>query len=104
MLFRSDIRRVEWIVGVEYGEDYDKVHDVMQEIIAADERILADPAAFIALHNLASSSVNVITRVWVKSSEYWPVYFDVNKKIYQTFNEKGIGFPFPQLTVHQAKD
>ncbi len=100
----QDIRRVEWIVGVEYGEDYDKVHDVMQEIIAADERILADPAAFIALHKLDSSSVNVITRVWVKSSDYWPVYFDVNKKIYQTFNEKGIGFPFPQLTVHQAKD
>ena len=100
----QDIRRVEWIVGVEYGEDYDKVHDVMQEIIAADERILADPAAFIALHKLDSSSVNVITRVWVKSSDYWPVYFDVNKKIYQTFNEKGIGFPFPQLTVHQAKN
>ena len=51
-----------------------------------------------------ASSVNVVIRVWVKSGDYWGVYFDMNKKIYSVFNEEGIGFPFPQLTVHQAKD
>ncbi|GAE15434.1 small-conductance mechanosensitive channel [Bacteroides pyogenes JCM 6292] len=54
------------------------------------------------MHALAESSVNVIARVWVKSSDYWDVYFTINKRIYQTFNEKGVNFPFPQLTVHQA--
>ena len=95
-------RRVEWIVGVDYGEDYDKVQQIVTDILAADTRILKDPAPFIALHALDASSVNVVARVWVNSADYWGVYFDINKAIYATFNEKGINFPFPQLTVHQG--
>lgn len=95
-------RRVEWIVGVDYGEDYNKVEKVVREVLAADKRILDDPAPFIALHALDASSVNVVARVWVNSADYWGVYFDINKTIYATFNEQGINFPFPQLTVHQA--
>lgn len=95
-------RRVEWIVGVDYGEDYNKVEKVVREVLAADKRILDDPAPFIALHALDASSVNVVARVWVNSADYWEVYFDINKAIYATFNEQGINFPFPQLTVHQA--
>lgn len=95
-------RRVEWIVGVDYGEDYAKVEQVVREILAADKRILSEPAPFVALHALDASSVNVVARVWVNSEDYWGVYFDINQAIYKTFNEKGIDFPFPQLTVHQA--
>ncbi|MFK2038727.1 mechanosensitive ion channel family protein [Bacteroides fragilis] len=95
-------RRVEWIFGVDYGEDYNKVEKVVREVLTADKRILNDPAPFIALHALDASSVNVVVRVWVESSDYWGVYFDINKTIYATFNEKGINFSFPQLTVHQA--
>ncbi len=95
-------RRVEWIVGVDYGEDYNKVEKVVREVLATDKRILDDPAPFIALHALDASSVNVVVRVWVNSADYWGVYFDINKAIYATFNEQGINFPFPQLTVHQA--
>ena len=97
-------RRVEWIFGVDYGEDYNKVEKVVREVLTADKRILNDPAPFIALHALDASSVNVVVRVWVESSDYWGVYFDINKTIYTTFNEKGINFPFPQLTVHQASN
>lgn len=97
-------RRVEWIVGVDYGEDYAKVEQVVREILAADKRILSDPAPFVALHALDASSVNVVARVWVDSPNYWDVYFDINQAIYKTFNEKGIDFPFPQLTVHKAND
>ena len=98
-------RRVDWTFGVEYGSDYEKVKQVIESVLAKDSRILAEPAApFIALTALADSSVNVVVRVWVNSSDYWGVYFDINKNIYATFNEVGIGFPFPQLTVHQAKD
>ena len=95
-------RRGEGIVGVDYGEDYNKVEKVVREVLAADKRILDDPAPFIALHALDASSVNVVARVWVNSADYWGVYFDINKAIYATFNEQGINFPFPQLTVHQA--
>ena len=95
-------RRVEWIVGIDYGEDYEKVERIVREILAADSRILSDPAPFVALHALDASSVNVVARVWVKTSDYWDVYFDINKAIYETFNEQGIDFPFPQLTVHKG--
>ena len=99
---REETRRVDWTVGVEYGENMEKVEEVVQKILAADSRILKDPAPFIALGALDASSVNVTIRVWVKNADYWGVFFDTQKKIYATFNQEGIGFPFPQLTIHQA--
>lgn len=101
---REDTRRVDWVIGVEYGENFDKVEAVTRRILAADSRILEKPAPFIAIHALDASSVNIAIRVWVKSQDYWDVYFDINKTIYAVYNDEGIGFPFPQLTVHQAKD
>ncbi|WP_315087545.1 mechanosensitive ion channel family protein [Bacteroides heparinolyticus] len=101
---KEDTRRVDWVIGVEYGEDYNKVEETVRRIIAADKRILNTPEPFLALHALADSSVNVVIRVWVKSQDYWGVYFDMNRIIYSEFNKEGISFPFPQLTVHQAKD
>ncbi len=101
---REELRRVDWTVGVEYGSDYDKVEATIRTILAADKRVLDKPAPTIALTALADSSVNVVIRVWVKSEDYWDVFFDMNKTIYAVFNREGIGFPFPQLTVHQAKD
>lgn len=98
------MRRAEWVFGVEYGEDYEKVKAVLERIIAADERILTTPPPFIGLGALSASSVDIKVRVWTKTENYWDVYFDMNKIVYDTFNKEGIGFPFPQLTVHQAKD
>lgn len=101
---RQETRRIEWNFGVEYDEDFERVKGVLQRIIEADSRILGTPEPFIALGELADSSVNVKVRVWVKAADYWNVYFDMNKVVYATFNKEGIGFPFPQLTVHQAKN
>lgn len=101
---KEPTRRVDWTFGVEYGSDYEHVKSVIESVLAQDARILNEPAPFIALSALADSSVNVVVRAWVKSPDYWGVYFDTNKAIYATFNARGIGFPFPQLTVHQAKD
>lgn len=101
---RQETRRVDWTFGVDYGEDYNKVKQVIEAILSRDSRILADPASFIALHALADSSVNVVVRVWVKSSDYWDVYFGINQAVYETFNAEGINFPFPQLTVHRANN
>lgn len=95
-------RRVQWIVAVEYGEDYANVEAAIRFILNSEARIKQDPAPFIALHELADSSVNFVVRGWVNTSDYWGVYFDTNKKIYEEFNKRGIGFPFPQLTVHKG--
>lgn len=101
---KQNMRRAEWVIGVEYGEDVDKVKKEIESLIEADTRILKDPAPLIALKALSASSVDIVVRAWAKSEDYWNVYFDMNKNIYDTFNRAGIGFPFPQLTVHQAKD
>lgn len=101
---REERRRVDWQFGVSYGEDYERVRTVILRVLQADGRILEEPAPFIALATLADSSVNVVVRVWVAGTDYWDVYFDMNRKIYETFNAEGISFPFPQLTVHQVKD
>ena len=101
---RQVTRRAEWVFGVEYGEDYERVKAVLDRIIAADERIQKSPAPFVGLDALSASSVDIKVRVWTKSSDYWDVYFDMNRIVYETFNKEGIGFPYPQLTVHQAKD
>lgn len=101
---KQNMRRAEWVIGVEYGEDVDKVKKVIESLIEADTRILKDPAPLIALKALSASTVDIVVRAWAKSEDYWNVYFDMNKNIYDTFNRAGIGFPFPQLTVHQAKD
>ena len=101
---REELRRIDWTIGVEYDTDYDMVERTIRDLLATDQRILNKPAPFVALHTLADSSVNIAIRVWVKNADYWDVYFDMNKRIYAEFNAKGIGFPFPQLTVHQAKD
>lgn len=101
---KQETRRAEWVFGVEYGEDFEKVKAVLQRIIDADPRILKDPAPMIALGALSANSVDIKVRAWAKTADYWDVYFDMNKIVYDTFNKEGIGFPFPQLTVHQAKD
>lgn len=101
---KQDKRRVDWVFGVEYGEDVDKVRAVLLRLIEADQRILKDPAPFVVLGNLNASSVDITVRVWVNSADYWSVLFNMNETVYKTFNAEGIGFPFPQLTVHQARD
>lgn len=99
---RKETRRIEWIVGVDYGEDFAKVEQVVRGLIDADTRILKDPVPFVALNNLSSSSVDITIRVWVEAKDYWDVNFEMKKKIYNEFNKQNINFPFPQLTVHQA--
>lgn len=98
----KEVRRVDFNFGVEYGTDFDRVQAVLNSIIAADNRILSTPAPFIELGQLADSSVNITVRVWTKASDYWGVFFDMNKTVYATFNKEGIEFPFPQLTVHSV--
>ncbi len=97
---RQDTRRVEWTFGMAYGTDYDKAEQIILDVLKNDQRILGEPEPFIALKEMADSSVNIVTRVWTKLEYFWPVYWEINKNIYKAFNEKGIEIPFPQVDVH----
>ena len=99
----NDTRRVDMVIGVSYDDDLDKVRSTLEEIIAAEDRVLDDPAHTIAVSALADSSVNVVVRGWVKTSDYWGVMFDLTEAIKKRFDKEGISFPFPQQDVHLYK-
>lgn len=96
-------RRVDWTIGVAYGDDVDKARAVIQKMCDADERILKDVDVFIAVSELADSSVNFVVRAWVLAPDYWGVFFDMNENVYKTFSQEGLNIPFPQLDVHVHK-
>lgn len=100
---RQKTRRVDFTFGVAYGSDFKEVRDIIQSVLDADSRILKDPSTFIGLGEMADSAVNITTRAWVETPEYWNVFFQTNEKIYSIFNEKGISIPFPQMDVHLDK-
>ena len=101
---REDKRRIEWTFGIDYGEDVGRARTAILSVITADARILPDPAPFVAVGGLSDSSVDIIVRVWVPTEEYWNVYVDMHQRVYETFNEQKINFPYPQQTVHLVQD
>ena len=96
-------RRVDMVIGVSYSDDLDKVRSIIQELVAADDRILDEPACTIAVSALADSSVNFVVRPWVKTPDYWPVMFALTEAIKKRFDQEGISIPFPQRDVHLYK-
>lgn len=93
-------RRIEWIIGVSYTDNLKKVREVLQSIIAADERIHKDPEPQIVFAEMADSNVNFKLRVWANTSDYWGVYFDITETVKTRFDDEGISIPFPQRDVH----
>lgn len=99
----EQLRRVEWTIGIEYDEDFQRVRAAILALLEADKRILTSPEPLIVLHTLNASSVDILVRAWVSSADLWSVYWDFNQRVYADFNDKGIAFPFPQMTLHQGK-
>jgi small conductance mechanosensitive channel len=93
-------RRVDWTFGIAYGDSTEDARKAILELVLADSRILRDPEPFIAVSELADSSVNFAVRAWVNAADFWGVFFDMNEKIYNTFNAKGLNIPYPQMDVH----
>ncbi|MFT5720479.1 MAG: small conductance mechanosensitive channel [Motiliproteus sp.] len=96
----SPIRRVDMIFGIGYGDDLKKAKTILEQLVAADERILKDPESQVVLAALADNSVNFSVRAFVNAADYWGVYFDMNEKVKLTFDEQGISIPYPQRDVH----
>ena len=93
-------RRVDLVMGIGYDDDIRKAKGIMEQIIKDDKRVLSDPAPTIAVSELADSSVNFVVRPWVKTEDYWDVYFDLTEKLKITFDQEGITIPYPQRDVH----
>ncbi|WP_313952997.1 mechanosensitive ion channel domain-containing protein [Accumulibacter sp.] len=93
-------RRLDLVVGCSYGDDVDEVRKLLNEIVASDERILADPAPTIEVVALGESSVNFVVRPWVNSADYWAVHFHLHAQVKKRFDQAGLHIPFPQRDVH----
>ena len=99
-VFENPTRRVDLVFGIGYSDDIDKAKGIINEQIKANTQILKDPAPTVAVAELADSSVNFVVRPWVKSDDYWDVYFDLTENIKKAFDEQDVTIPFPQRDVH----
>ena len=95
-----ELRRLDLVYGIGYDDDIRKAKAVLEQILNEDSRVLKEPAYTVAVLELADSSVNFAVRPWVKTADYWDVYFYINEKVKLTFDEQGISIPFPQRDVH----
>ena len=93
-------RRIDMVFGIGYDDDIREAKRLLEQIVQADERILADPAPQVAVLELADSSVNFAVRPHVKTEDYWPVYFHLTEEVKLRFDEAGISIPYPQRDVH----
>lgn len=91
----NDTRRVDLVFSIDYSDDIDKAMAVIAETIAKDERVHKDPAVFTAVTAHGGSSVDIVSRAWCASGDYWGVYFDAMKNVKEAFDEKGISIPYP---------
>jgi small conductance mechanosensitive channel len=96
----KETRRVDLVFGIGYGDDIKKAKDILEDLLAQDDRVLKDPAPTVAVLELADSSVNIVARPWVKTADYWSVHFDTTEAVKLAFDKEGITIPFPQQDVH----
>lgn len=95
-----DTRRVDFLIGIDYGDDIDKAFGAIRGVIAADDRVHAEPEPMVVVGELADSSVNIVIRVWCAAGDYWGLKFDMTKAVKEALDKAGISIPFPQRTVH----
>ena len=96
----NDTRRVDLVFGVGYGDDINAAKAVLQSVVAAEPKVLQDPAPTIAVVELADSSVNLVCRPWVNTAHYWDVYFNITEAAKKALDAQGISIPFPQRDLH----
>ena len=98
----NDTRRVDLVMGIDYGDNIDTAMATINRVIGEDSRVLSDPESQVAVSELADSSVNLVVRVWVNAADYWGVYFDLTKKLKEQLEADGLSIPFPQSVVHMT--
>ena len=96
----TNTRRVDLIFGIGYGDDIEKAKGIMEQVVSEHPLVLKDPEAVVRVHTLADSSVNFVCRPWVKTDDYWDVYWDVTRTVKERFDAAGVSIPFPQQDIH----
>ena len=99
----KDTRRVDMVFGIGYDDDLKKAKSILEEMVAADPRVLADPPPKVAVSELGDNSVNFVVRPWAASSDYWGLKFDLTEAVKLRFDAEGISIPYPQMDVHIHK-
>ncbi len=96
----TDQRRVDMVFGIGYSDNIAKAQRILEDILLKHQAILKDPEPVVKVHELADSSVNFVVRPWVKTENYWNVYWDVTRTVKERFDAEGVSIPFPQRDVH----
>lgn len=96
----KDTRRVDLVFGIGYDDDIARAQEILEEVVAANPKVLSEPATSIRVSELADSSVNFVVRPWCKTSDYWDVRFDLTRAVKERFDEAGVSIPFPQTDIH----
>jgi len=96
----TDSRRVDLVFGIGYGDDIETAQNIMEQVVSEHPLVLKDPAPVVRVHALADSSVNFVCRPWVKTDDYWDVYWDVTRAVKERFDAGGVSIPFPQQDIH----
>lgn len=99
----KDTRRVDLTFSISYSDDFEKAKALILECVAKTGLALENPAPFVNVVSHGASSIDIVTRVWTKSSDYWTVHFNLLEAVKKSFDENGISIPFPQLDVHVTK-
>jgi small conductance mechanosensitive channel len=99
-LSREAIKRIDLTFGIGYSDNIEEAKKALQRVIDADSRVLEEPGSTIAVSSLGDSSVNLVFRVWVKTEEYWAVYFSMMEQVKLELDRNKISIPFPQRDVH----
>jgi small conductance mechanosensitive channel len=92
-------RRIEWVITLDYETDYEQAKKIIQDVLATDTRILANPEPNIVIKMLSGHTFDVQVRAWVKRTVYWDVYYAMNELIYKNFKTQGIDASIPKMTV-----
>ncbi len=96
----KDLRRVDFMFSIGYGDNFEKAKQIITDICVAHELVLKDPQPFVRVKEHGSSSINITARAWVKNVDYWTVYFDIMEDVKTAFDKEGIEIPFNQLDVN----
>lgn len=96
----SETRRVDMVFGIGYDDDITKAQSILEKIVKDHPLVLGSPEPVIRVNELADSSVNFVCRPWIKTSDYWTVYWDITRQVKEQFDQNSISIPFPQRDVH----
>ncbi len=96
-------RRVEWKISLSYGDDVDQAREAILALLKADERVLAEPTPMVVLSELGADAIILTVRVWVKTANYWDLFFKMNELFYKELPNHGVHFPFPTVTVNVSQ-